>query len=104
MDKFKFSTPVLAHNWVERQRLNQAADDLQALTRDTNTTEKQVLRLFELDRDQGHEIAKLQAVVYVLMQMLVESGAMDAQKLDERVRDAVTKLESNPEWQRMRGL
>jgi len=90
--------------FVENKRIDQAADEINALHTSSATAEKQVLRLLELDRDQGHEIAKLQAVVYVLMQMLVESGAVNGAALNERVQTALTALQSDPTWNRMRGV
>ena len=89
--------------FIENRRINEAAAELSALHDASATTETQVLRLFELDRDQGHEIAKLQAVVYVLMQMLAEKNLLDVKDMDDRIQAAVTKLQQDPAWQRMRG-
>ena len=106
MDKNTARASILftPSTFVENKRINQAADEINALHSSNATVEKQVLRLLELDRDQGHEIAKLQSVVYVLMQMLVESGAVDATKLNERVQSAMNQLQADPAWNRMRGV
>lgn len=99
----KLRVGFTAPNQYERQRINEAADEINHLTRDAAGVQKQVLRLLELDRDQGREIAKLEAVVYTLMQMLVESGALDATSMNERIGAAIAKLEAEPAWNRMRG-
>ncbi len=105
MDKNKNLASILFNpsTFIENKRINKAADEINALHSSSATVEKQVLRLLELDRDQGHEIAKLQSVVFVLMQMLVESGGVDGSKLNERVQSAMTELQSDPAWNRMRG-
>jgi hypothetical protein len=82
----------------ENRRIDAATADIGALHSASAAAEKQILRLLELDRQQGHEIAKLQSVVYVLMQLLVESGAVDPVKMSERIQAALTQLEANPTW------
>ena len=91
--------------WADGQtrRLNQAADELAGLHSQNASVEKQVMHLFELDRDQGHEIARLQAAVFVLMQMLAEKNLLDANEMNTRIQSAFAKLEADPSWKRMRG-
>ncbi|HEY8079126.1 MAG TPA: hypothetical protein VIF62_33570 [Labilithrix sp.] len=97
-------SPFFASEYRNAQRLNQAADELDRLHGVNATIEQQVMHLLRLDRDQGHEIAKLQAAVYVLMQMLAENGLLDAEAMSTRMGAAFESLEADPAWQRMRGL
>ncbi len=101
MDK---KSPFFASEYKNAQRLNQAANELDRLHGENATIEMQVMHLFRLDRDQGHEIARLQAAVYVLMQMLAEKGLLDGDEMSTRMRAAFDALEADPAWNRMRGL
>lgn len=101
----RLASPIFnPDTFIAHKRINEAVAEISALHTTSASAEQQVLRLLELDRDQGHEIAKLQAVVYVLMQMLAESGAVDPAKMNERIHTAVEKLQANPTWGRMRGV
>ncbi len=93
-----------SQDFIAHKRLNQAADEINHLHKTNATTEQQVLRLLELDRDQGQQIAKLQAVVYVLMQMMTEKGQIDGVEMNRRIGEAFKQLESDPSWNRMRGV
>jgi hypothetical protein len=80
--------------WVEHKRINQAALELNALHKRNVGVEEQVNRLLDLDRAQGQEIAKLQAVVYTLIQIIVEAGTVPIGVMNERLASAVTAAEA----------
>lgn len=79
--------PVSAH------RLNDAADEVNALRARNAELHKQVASLFELDKAQGVEIARLQSAVWVLMQMLADAKVLDGDVLMARVKKAFDELE-----------
>ena len=79
--------------YVERQRLNEAADELFALNASQGQTSEQLARLFRLDQDQGREIARLEATVMALIELMVESGVVGEQQVVERVDAALAELE-----------
>jgi hypothetical protein len=80
---------ALASDNIVRQRINEAADDIDRLSGDAAGLRSQLKQLVGLDREQGRHIAKLERVVYVLMEMLVESGTVDVEKMNERIGRAV---------------
>jgi hypothetical protein len=85
----------------------QLADQQQQITNTLSllrASQKQIDRLLELDRQQGQEIAKLQAASYVLMQMLTEAGAIDTTQMNNRVQAAFLQLEADPNWNRVWGV
>lgn len=101
----RLASPIFnLDTFIEHRRINEAVKEIGSLHTSNATAEQQVLRLLELDREQGHEIAKLQAVVYTLMQLLAESGAVDPATMNQRIHGAVEALQANPTWDRMRGV
>jgi hypothetical protein len=102
--KDRLASPLFnPSTFIAHRRIAEAEGAIDQLHRTNGTTEQQVLRLLELDRDQGQQIAKLQAVVWVLMQMLTERGQLDAVDMNGRIAEALAKLEADPSWSRMRG-
>jgi hypothetical protein len=80
-------------HWAERQRINEAASELTALDTTTELLGSQVQRLFKLDLDQGKEIARLQATVGVLIDLLLEKHVLDEDALYPRLKVAMAALE-----------
>lgn len=79
--------------YTERQRLNEAADELYELQSNNAAVGDQVARLFELDRDQGRDIDRLQATVLTLLDMLIDRGVLDEQALVARMNGALEELD-----------
>jgi len=79
--------------WYERQRINEAAAELAAVDVIADSQGQQLRRLFELDRDQGREIARLQAATGVLMEFLVESKVVEEGALRARLDSAFAALD-----------
>ncbi len=75
--------------------LNDAADELGDLRKEQADADQQIDRLFKLDRDQGREIARLQAVVTVLVDLLIESGAAPESEIMRRMDRAVRRVDEN---------
>jgi hypothetical protein len=89
MDKLKW----WHGEWFERQRINEAAAELSTLDTITDSLSQQVGRLFELDRDQGREIARLQAAVGVLMELLIQNNLVQEGDLRAKLDSAFAALE-----------
>jgi hypothetical protein len=80
-------------DWTERQRINEAADELNRLHFSQGHTTEQLARLFELDRDQGREIARLQAMVMTLVELLVQKGVVEEPELVNRLEASLDQLQ-----------
>ena len=75
--------------WREREAINQAANELDILRHAEIANADQLQRLFQLDRAQGEEIERLRLTVRILTELLLEAGAVDPQKLQERMQAAL---------------
>ena len=80
-------------DWAERQRINEAADELNQMHHARATTTGQIARVFQLDQDQGREIARLQTTLMTLIELMVEKGVVEEQTLVDRVDAALNGLE-----------
>lgn len=80
------------HAW----KINEAAAELQALDGVTDALAQQIGRLFQLDQDQSKEIDRVHVVIQVLIQQLVQAGALDETDLSVRIEAALDQLE-NPD-------
>lgn len=92
MEQFKW----FEGEWAERQKINEAARELNALGAVQNGLAAQVHRLFALDKDQGKELERLRMTIAVLMDVLVEAGVTEDAKLRERLDLALSTLEPKP--------
>ena len=75
--------------------LNDAADALGDMRKEQADADQQIDRLFQLDRDQGREIARLQAVVTVLVDLLIETGTVPESEIMQRMDRAVQKVDES---------
>ncbi len=75
--------------WKEREAINRAAVELDILKHADVANSGQLTRLFELDRAQGEEIERLRLMVRVLTELLVESNAVDGEKLKTKMQAAL---------------
>ncbi len=80
---------------AQNRLLNDAADALGDLRKEQADADQQIDRLFQLDRDQGREIARLQAVVTVLVDMLIETGTTPEAEIMRRMDRAVQKVDES---------
>ena len=78
---------------IANRRLNEAASEVNSLAARNAEAGRQIATLFELDKAQGRDIARLQAAVWILMQMLTESGALDGGALAERLKKALAEVD-----------
>ena len=83
--------------WHERQKINEAASELNALAGGQEGLRRQIQRLFALDKDQGKELERLRVTVAVLMDVIVEAGVTTDAKLTQRLVTALAALEPKPE-------
>jgi hypothetical protein len=79
--------------WAERQKINEAAAELNSLTSVDDALQRQINRLFSLDKDQGRELERLRVLVFTLMDVLVENGVLQDAKLSARVEAAMRALD-----------
>ena len=84
---------LVGTDMIANRRLNEAALEVNALAARNAETGRQITTLFELDQAQGRDIARLQSAVWVLMQMLAESGAVDGNALAERLKAAFADVD-----------
>jgi hypothetical protein len=82
--------------WRERQLVNEAASELQGLDLTVEGLTGQVRRLAQLGQEQGQQIVRLQAVVDLLLDLVVEKGLVDADHLRDRVQTVLAALEPPP--------
>ena len=75
-------------SWQRQLQMRQSL-----LSADTSNLSMHVRHLFELDEEQGKDITYLQATVGVLLEMLVESGVLDADSVVARVEAELDTLE-----------
>ena len=61
-------------DWAHRTAINDQSDMLDALDQSSLGMAESVQKLFQLDRRQGRDIARLEAKVEVLLELLVEAG------------------------------
>jgi len=78
---------------TERQYINQAAMELNALEADNHSLRSQIRKLYNLDKAQSAELAKLRTMVRVLMEYLVDSSTLDRTRLEERLESGFEELE-----------
>lgn len=78
---------------IANRRLNDAASEVNSLAARNAEAARQIATLFELDKAQARDIARLQSAVWLLMQMLTESGALDASALAERLKTALAEVD-----------
>lgn len=83
--------------WHERQKINEAASELNALAGGQDGLRRQIQRLFALDKDQGKELERLRVTVAVLMDVIVEAGVTTDARLTERLVAALATLEPKPQ-------
>ncbi len=83
-----------------RGEFNRLAESLQLEGEVTDAFSEQLRKLFELDAVQEQEIERLHTVVQVLTQLLVDSGVIDEQKLEQRVAAALEQQQRQAEEQR----
>jgi hypothetical protein len=76
------------NEWMQRDRLNEAADEINTLRAARADSQSAIERLFALDRAQGQELASLRVTVEVLANLLIESGAVDEKTLRYRIEAA----------------
>ena len=81
------------NEWMQRDRINEAADEINALRAARADSHGAIERLFALDRAQGQELAALRVTVEVLANMLIESGAVDEKTLRYRIEAAWANTE-----------
>jgi hypothetical protein len=81
-------------DWLERQKFNEAADELNSLQRNQSSIDSRLVRLFELDKDQGRELARLQATTWTLIDLLVEKGLVTEPEVAARISAAIDELEA----------
>ncbi len=76
------------NEWMQRDRINEAADEINSLRAARADSHGAIERLFALDRAQGQELAALRVTVEVLANLLIESGAVDEKSLRYRIEAA----------------
>ena len=74
---------------LERQRINEAAAEINGLTESYAGLGSQIRRMLAVDEAQSTRIAKLEAVVWTLVETLVAHGSVPAAEMNERIRSAV---------------
>jgi hypothetical protein len=86
--KIGLLTQLLGGKQLEWRQTN-AINQLQSQIARVSVDGQSVGMLFELDRVQGEEIARLRATVNVLVDLLVETGALNEEILSDRLRAAL---------------
>lgn len=76
------------NEWMQRERINEAADEINALRAARADSHGAIERLFALDRVQGQELAAVRVTLEVLSNLLIESGAVDEKTLRYRIEAA----------------
>jgi len=79
--------------WGEPSRadFNQMAERLDWADETGDALSTNIRRLFELDREQEHEIAQLRMMVEELAGMLIDAGVVSQDKLQQRMAVRFTK-------------
>jgi len=78
---------------VERERLNEAATEINSLSLQNNHAWRQIQRLFALDKAQSAELEKLRVTVQVLTEAMIDAEVLDRTLVAERLGSAFTALE-----------
>jgi hypothetical protein len=73
------------NEWTQRERINEAADEINSLRAARADSHRAIERLFALDRLQGEELAAVRVTLEVLINLLIESGAVDEKTLRYRI-------------------
>ena len=76
------------NEWMQRERINEAAEEINALRSARAGESGALTRLFNLDRAQAQEIASLRVTLEVLANLLIESGTVDEKTLRYRIEAA----------------
>jgi hypothetical protein len=76
------------NEWMQRERINEAADEINALRAARADSHGAIERLFALDRAQGQELAAVRVTLEVLTNLLLESGVVDEKALRYRIEAA----------------
>jgi hypothetical protein len=81
-------------DWRQYDALNEAADEIAAATAASASSSAALEKLFQLDRAQGEEIARLRITVQILISMLSASGGLDARELGFKAEAALADFEA----------
>ena len=76
------------NEWMQRERINEAAEEINSLRAARADSHGAIERLFALDRVQGQELAAVRVTLEVLTNLLIESGAVDEKTLRYRIEAA----------------
>ncbi|HEU5058234.1 MAG TPA: hypothetical protein VFU21_16995 [Kofleriaceae bacterium] len=76
------------NEWMQRERINEAAEEINSLRAARADAHGAIERLFALDRAQGQELAAVRVTLEVLTNLLIESGAIDERTLRYRIEAA----------------
>jgi len=82
------------NEWRQRDAINQAAEELDVMRAERAGDTSALTRLFNLDRAQAQEIARLRVTVEVLANLLIESGAVDEKTLRYRIEARWSEYEA----------
>ncbi len=85
------------HWWTQNKNqtriLNDAAEALGAMRDEQADMEQQIDRLYQLDKDQGREIARLQSVVATLVDLIIEAEVVPEAELIRRLDASVREVD-----------
>jgi len=80
---------TLGSGGSEISKINEAADEINALADQAGDLRKKIRRLFELDRDQGRALEEVKITVEVLIAALARAGVLDVDQLTHDVRTEI---------------
>jgi len=83
--------------WHEREKLNEAAQSIGTLARETGGNRDHVRKLYNLDRAQSEELERLKSIVAVLGELLIDNGVVSRESLSARIDSALRKMEEQPD-------
>ncbi|MBI4952031.1 MAG: hypothetical protein HY908_08355 [Myxococcales bacterium] len=89
MDPIQRFTFTWNREELERQKINEAASEINSLADSAAHLGGQIRRLLAVDQAQSTRIAKLEAVVWALIETLAASGAVPTAELNERISGAL---------------
>ena len=100
MKQYSWFDQLVGGDWADRQRINEAAGELNLLCADQSNLTMQVQRLFQLDRDQGREIARLQLIINTLLELILKHQILPEAELTQSLSAGLEGLERQEQQER----
>jgi hypothetical protein len=80
------------NEWAQRNAINEAASEIDALRSARSGDAGTFARLFALDRAQAQDITAIKTTLEVLSNLLIEAGIVDEKALRYRIEAAYAEL------------